>query len=85
MRQPDGSTVWTELRHQLIGGYYCTVQFHKLDRDSKDWSINASNEWQQIVEDRAKLALLDPKEYVKGYQLVKRTVILAATEAEDVK
>lgn len=85
MRQPDGTIVWARIRHNLRNGSQRTVDFHRMDPSNSSYNETQIADWGAILQDRATYANLPVDEYAKGYQLVKRSVVLAATDAEDVK
>lgn len=77
MRYPNGDIIWVQARTH----HGHTVSFAKLAKDHA-YSMEA---WDEGLRAAAKAAKIDAAEYAEGHQLVKRTVIVAVTEAEDVK
>lgn len=75
MRFPDGSHVWETM--QVSAGRY--VNFGGLARRE---GVNRMY-WNEYLTRQAEGAHVDPEAYAKSHQLVKRTVILVTTGAED--
>lgn len=76
MRFPDGSHVWETM--VVGGGRYVT--FGALARPD---SGTNGRYWNSYLIEKAKDARVEPEAYAKSHQLVKRTVILVTTGAED--
>lgn len=75
MRYPDGTVKWgTETESGQ------TVQFAWIENPGN----NHTFVWNGWLADRAKKARVDEKEYRAQHQRLKRTVIVAITEAEEV-
>jgi hypothetical protein len=76
MRFPDGTHQWETM--QVGGGRYVT--FGALAKAEPGTN---GLYWNDYLEGRAQSAHVDPEAYAKSHQLVKRTVILVTTGAED--
>lgn len=77
MRYPNGDIIWVQARTH----HGHTVRFAGLAEDNP----NSMATWDEGLMRAAEAAKIDATEYSEGHQLVKRTVIVAVTEAEDVK
>lgn len=73
MRYPDGTTQWG-YDHGSIGG---SIRFEDLDNPF------VATEWRRRLERRAAAASIQLSEYLEGHERIKRTVIVAVTDAEE--
>lgn len=75
MRYPDGGILW-ETEPSLTA----STHFKNLVDDDGP----AAQKWRTTLEHRAYGMSLDPTDYINGHQLIKRTVVVAITDREDV-
>jgi len=77
MRFPDGSVNW-EAEYATSSGQ--KIKWGRLaDRDR-----HHVYQWNQHLAKQASAAHIDATDYINGHQLIKRTVIVSVTGAEDV-
>lgn len=77
MRFPDGTIQWQGM--SLAPGR--PIQFEDLHKRT---DYRTTTWWDDYLKAKSAGAHLDPGEYGNQHQIVKRTVVLALTEAEDV-
>lgn len=75
MRYPDGTIQWDKDDNTNY-----TVRFDSIVAGNSVTSMD----WRRVLEKRAKTANIDVDDYASQHQLIKRTVVLAVTTAEDV-
>lgn len=75
MRYPDGTILWG-YDHESVGG---SIRFDHLDGEM------VARQWRQRLTRRAEAASIQVSEYIEGHELVKRTIIIAVTEHEEVQ
>lgn len=73
MCYPDGTIRW---------GSDNSIAFHKLVEGNTTTATTA--DWRSILRRRGTAASVDLEEYIAAHQLIKRTIVWAVTEAEDV-
>lgn len=76
MRFPDGSIQWDSMPYKLG-----RISFDALVKTRKTSGTN--QDWTQYLNTKAAEAKIDPEQYAKSHQLIRRSVIVAITEAED--
>jgi hypothetical protein len=79
MRFPDGTINW---EHGFMTGRGQRVHWGQL---TKSEYTQDGNNWDAHLKSMAEAAHIDPAKYARQHQLVKRTIVVAVTEAEDVK
>lgn len=77
VRFPDDTTAWTTMPNSTIDIEALVTPTHRFHRPH-------SEAWERVVVERAKNARIDVAEYGAAHQFIKRTVILAVTDTEDV-
>lgn len=77
VRYPDGTTAWN-----VIPGTSIDIRA-LVETDHRNHG-NHSDGWMRTVEEKAKAAKIDLAEYGAAHKFIKRTVILAVTDTEEV-
>jgi hypothetical protein len=76
VRQPDGTVIWDGVRYKLG-----TILFDALALKPDNHSQHRN--WREYLDERAEAANVDKDEYAAKHQLIKRSVVVAVTAAED--
>jgi hypothetical protein len=79
MRFPDGTIKWTLIDN---GAKSTNIYFHDLV-DPSPHSYSPPN-WEKYLQRKAEAASVDLHDYTAQHQLIKRTIVIAVTTAEEV-
>ena len=74
MRYPDGSVKWTH-DHDAY-----SIWFEEIANGRS----SALEDWNKRLDRRAQEAMIDPESYADGHTLLKRSIIVVTTKAEEV-
>jgi hypothetical protein len=80
-RFPDGHHEWgTFVDNGGVRHEYASI----IPGSHREYSTRAMQHWQNMLTERAKRASIHPAEFIEEHTLIKRTVILVTTAAEEV-
>jgi hypothetical protein len=80
-RFPDGHHEWGSFTSNgNVPFAYASI----IPTSGKEYSTRAMQEWRASLERKARSASIHPAEFIEEHTLVKRTVILVTTSAEEV-